>query len=141
MCKVDHSRRSFLRTASLTSMAGFYASPFLIGLNSLAAMAQGSGLSDYRALVCVFLQGGNDGHGTVIATDPTSFSAFTQARSGAPGLAYPMNELLPITSTCSATPGLRIRLTGSADNSAAICSHPLLHSHLSDLPNFNRCND
>ena len=96
MCKVDHSRRSFLRTASLTSMAGFYASPFLIGLNSLAAMAQGSGLSDYRALVCVFLQGGNDGHGTVIATDPTSFSAFTQARSGAPGLAYPMSELLPI---------------------------------------------
>ena len=66
MCKVDHSRRSFLRTASLTSMAGFYASPFLIGLNSLAAMAQGSGLSDYRALVCVFLQGGNDGHGTVM---------------------------------------------------------------------------
>ena len=97
MYKFDHSRRSFLRTASLTSMAGFYASPFLIGLNSLAAMAQSTGLSDYRALVCVFLQGGNDGHGTVIATDPTSFSAFTQARSGAPGLAYPLAELLPIT--------------------------------------------
>jgi uncharacterized protein (DUF1501 family) len=46
--------------------------------------------------VCIFLQGGNDGHGTVIATDPSSFGAFTQARSGAPGLAYPMNELLPI---------------------------------------------
>jgi uncharacterized protein (DUF1501 family) len=42
------------------------------------------------------LQGGNDGHGTVIATDPSSFSAFTTARSGAPGLAYPMGELLPI---------------------------------------------
>jgi len=96
MCKFDHSRRSFLRTASLTSMAGFYASPFLIGLNSLAAMAQSTGLSDYRALVCVFLQGGNDGHGTVIATDPTSFSAFTQARSGAAGLAYPLADLLPI---------------------------------------------
>ena len=96
MCKFDHSRRSFLRTASLTSMAGFYASPFLIGLNSLAAMAQSSGLTDYRALVCVFLQGGNDGHGTVIATDPTSFNAFTQARSGAAGLAYPLSELLPI---------------------------------------------
>lgn len=77
-------------------MAGFYASPFLIGLNSLAAMAQSTSLTDYRALVCVFLQGGNDGHGTVIATDPTSFSAFTQARSGAPGLAYPLANLLPI---------------------------------------------
>jgi uncharacterized protein (DUF1501 family) len=81
----------------MASMAGFYVSPFLLELNSLAAMAQGTGGSDYRALVCIYLQGGNDGHGTVIATDPGSFAAFTQARSGAPGLAYPMSELLPIT--------------------------------------------
>jgi uncharacterized protein (DUF1501 family) len=96
MCKTQQSRRQFLRTASMASMAGFYVSPFLLELNSLAAMAQGTS-SDYRALVCVYLQGGNDGHGTVIATDPSSFAAFTQARSGAPGLAYPMSELLPIT--------------------------------------------
>jgi uncharacterized protein (DUF1501 family) len=96
MCKFEHSRRQFLRTASLASMAGISASPFILGLNSMAAMAQGSGASGYKALVCVFLQGGNDGHGTVIATDPTSFTAFTQARSGAPGLAYPQSELLPI---------------------------------------------
>ncbi|MGO9326305.1 MAG: DUF1501 domain-containing protein [Terracidiphilus sp.] len=81
----------------MASMAGIYASPFLLELNSLAAMAQSATGSDYRALVCVYLQGGNDGHGTVIATDPSSFAAFTSARSGAPGLAYPMNELLPIT--------------------------------------------
>jgi uncharacterized protein (DUF1501 family) len=96
-------------------MSGLYASPFLLGLNSLAAMAQGSGMSDYRALVCVFLQGGNDGHGTVIATDPTSFSAFTQARSGAPGLAYPLSELLPIvpkTSQNSRTFALNPNLAG-----------------------------
>ncbi len=96
MNKLERSRRQFLRTASMASMAGLYASPFLLELNSLAAMAQGTGASDYRALVCVFLQGGNDGHGTVIATDPDSFSAFSQARSGAPGLAYPMSQLLPI---------------------------------------------
>src|SRR5580698_5818029 len=97
MCKFHQSRRQFLRTASMASMAGFYVSPFVLELNSLAAMAQGTGGSDYRALVCVYLQGGNDGHGTVIATDPDSFAAFTSARSGAPGLAYPMSELLPIT--------------------------------------------
>ena len=96
-CNCKHTRRQFLRTASMASMAGIYASPFLIELNSLAAMAQSASGSDYRALVCVYLQGGNDGHGTVIATDPSSFAAFTAARSGAPGLAYPMNELLPIT--------------------------------------------
>ena len=96
-CNCKHTRRQFLRTASMASMAGIYASPFLLELNSLAAMAQSASGSDYRALVCVYLQGGNDGHGTVIATDPSSFAAFTSARSGAPGLAYPMNELLPIT--------------------------------------------
>src|ERR1700721_1241082 len=92
----ERSRRQFLRTASMASMAGLSVSPFLLELNSVAAMAQSSGGSGYRALVCVFLQGGNDGHGTAIATDPSSFSAFTTARSGAPGLAYPMGELLPI---------------------------------------------
>jgi uncharacterized protein (DUF1501 family) len=97
MCKHDHTRRQFLRTASFASMAGISASPFLVGLNSMAAMAQNTGATDYKALVCVFLQGGNDGHGMVIATDPDSFSAFTAARSGAPGLAYPMTDLLPIT--------------------------------------------
>lgn len=95
--RFERSRRQFLRTASMASMAGFYASPFLIELQSLAAMAQESSSTDYRALVCVYLQGGNDGHGTVIATDPSSFAAFTQARSGAPGLAYPKSELLPVT--------------------------------------------
>jgi uncharacterized protein (DUF1501 family) len=96
MNRYEQSRRQFLRTASMASMAGFAVSPFLLELNGLAAMAQESSGSDYRALVCVYLQGGNDGHGTVIATDPASFAAFTQARSGAPGLAYPMSELLPI---------------------------------------------
>jgi uncharacterized protein (DUF1501 family) len=91
------TRRQFLRTASMASMAGFYVSPFLLELNSVAAMAQSSGTSDYRALVCVYLQGGNDGHGTVVATDPDSYAAFVTARQGAPGLAYPLADLLPIT--------------------------------------------
>src|ERR1700735_3910166 len=97
MNKHELSRRQFLRTASMASMAGLSVSPFLIELNSVAAMAQQSSPTDYRALVCIFLQGGNDGHGTVIATDPDSFSAFTTARSGAPGLAYNQSDLLPVT--------------------------------------------
>jgi uncharacterized protein (DUF1501 family) len=95
MNKHELSRRQFLRAASMASMAGLSVSPFLLELNSVAAMAQ-SNPTDYRALVCIFLQGGNDGHGTVIATDAESFSAFTTARSGAPGLAYSQSDLLPI---------------------------------------------
>jgi uncharacterized protein (DUF1501 family) len=96
MNKHELSRRQFLRTASMASMAGFAVSPFLLELNSVATMAQQSSPTDYRALVCIFLSGGNDGHGTVIATDAESFSAFTTARSGAPGLAYSQSDLLPI---------------------------------------------
>src|SRR5580698_1330128 len=99
MCKTDHSRRHFMKTASYAAMAGVTASPTLHSMRALAAMTShsASAPTDYRALVCVYLQGGNDGHGTLIATDTDSFTAFTQARSGAPGLAYPLNELLPIT--------------------------------------------
>ena len=97
MCKFHPTRRQFLRTASMASMAGFYVSPFFLELNSMAAMAQESTGSDYKALVCVYLQGGNDGHGTVIATDSESYAQFVQARQGAPGLAYPLADLLPIT--------------------------------------------
>jgi uncharacterized protein (DUF1501 family) len=68
-----------------------------MNLNAIAAMAQGSSSTGYRALVCVDLLGGNDGHGTVIATDTDSYAAFSQARSGAPGLVYAMGDLLPIT--------------------------------------------
>jgi uncharacterized protein (DUF1501 family) len=97
MCKFHQSRRQFLRSASMASMAGFYVSPFFLELNSMAAMAQASTGSDYKALVCVYLQGGNDGHGAVIATDTDSYAQFVQARQGAPGLAYPLADLLPIT--------------------------------------------
>jgi uncharacterized protein (DUF1501 family) len=97
MNKQELSRRHFLRTASMATFAGMAASPFLLELNGIAALAQQASPTDYKALVCIFLQGGNDGHGSVIATDADSFSAFTTARSGAPGLAYPLSTLLPIT--------------------------------------------
>src|SRR5271165_7300253 len=96
MKKIDHSRRHFLKTASLASMAGLSVGPFLFDLTTMTAMAAQSSPTDYKAIICLFLQGGNDGHGTVVATDTASYNAFTQARSGAPGLAYSMGQLLPI---------------------------------------------
>jgi uncharacterized protein (DUF1501 family) len=56
--------------------------------------------SDYRALVCVFMAGGNDGNNTVIPNhnDATisNYSVYSAARSAA-GLALPQASLLPIT--------------------------------------------
>jgi uncharacterized protein (DUF1501 family) len=101
MRKIDHSRRQFMKTASYAAMAGVSVSPTLHSMRALAAMTSQTAApsSGYQALVCVYLQGGNDGHGTLIATDPDSFAAFTAARSGAEGLAYALSDLLPITPT------------------------------------------
>lgn len=55
---------------------------------------------DYRALVCVFMQGGNDGNNTVIPNHAdaslSSYAAYASARS-AQGLAIAQNQLLPIS--------------------------------------------
>lgn len=56
--------------------------------------------SDYRALVCILLSGGNDGNNLIVPnhSDATisNYSAYASARS-AQGLAIPQNQLLSIT--------------------------------------------
>src|ERR1700760_1942357 len=68
------SRRGFIRigAASIGSLA---LRPFAV----LPAMAQTSA-ADYRALVCVFLFGGNDSNNTVVPMDDSSFNAYSSLR-------------------------------------------------------------
>ena len=67
------SRRSFLQRAGLMSLAST-ATPWAI---SLAAMGEAAAATatDYKALVCVFLYGGNDYANTLIPFDQTSYDA------------------------------------------------------------------
>src|SRR5262249_51532944 len=55
--------------------------------------------SDYRALVCVFMPGGNDENNTVIpnhtAATISNYTVYSNARTAA-GLAIPQASLLPI---------------------------------------------
>lgn len=82
-------RRSFIKYASLAA-AGNIAGLLPFGaLNALAATG-----SDYKALVCVFLFGGNDANNTVIPFDSTGYGAYSGIRAG---LALPQNTLLPLT--------------------------------------------
>jgi uncharacterized protein (DUF1501 family) len=67
------SRRNFIRigAASLGTLA-------LRRFAEIPALAQtGSG---YRALVCVFLYGGNDSNNTIVPMDDANFKAYTSAR-------------------------------------------------------------
>ena len=72
------SRRAFLQRASALSVAGV-AAPWAI---NLAAMAEASAATatDYKALVCVFLYGGNDYANTVAPYDTTSHASYLSFR-------------------------------------------------------------
>ena len=67
------SRRELIRlgTASVGTLA-------LRQFGLMPALAESA--TDYRALVCVFLFGGNDSNNTVIPTDDASYKAYQSAR-------------------------------------------------------------
>ena len=80
---MNTSRRAFLQRASALSLAGV-ATPWAL---NLAAMAEASAATanDYKAIVCVFLYGGNDYGNTLVPYDTTNYNAYQQLR---PTLAY-----------------------------------------------------
>jgi len=77
---IDGNRRQFLQTASALSVLGG-ATPLALNLAGIGAAAAQGAPEDYRALVCVFLFGGNDQTNTVIPFDPAEFNAYTAARA------------------------------------------------------------
>ena len=86
-------RREFLRQAcgALAGSAALAASLRSFGLVEALAGAQGA--SDYKALVCLFLNGGNDGHNTLVPRDASEYNLYAAARGE---LAIPRDQLLPI---------------------------------------------
>ena len=82
------SRRAFLRQASSLSVAGI-AAPWALNLAALGEAAAATA-SDYKALVCVFLYGGNDYGNTLIPYDSASYALYQAQR---PTLAYARSAL------------------------------------------------
>ena len=92
-------RRRFLQGSALL--------PAAAGLASLPGTSSGAG-EDYRALVVVFLRGGNDGHNTLVPTDGL-YNDYLTARQN---LAIPKASLAPLSGsaaghTFGVHPGLR----------------------------------
>lgn len=92
-----HSRRAFLRRAGHLAMAGT-AMPFALNLAAMGeAAAQAAPSDDYKALVCVFLFGGNDYANTVVAYDDASYNAYSAIRlpQASGGIAIAKDALTP----------------------------------------------
>lgn len=112
----NESRRRFLRQA-LCATAGTAAFSGLMGklqIAQAAVMAQ-SCISDYRALVCIFLNGGNDGFNMVVPRDARHVAYASQRGS----LAIPQASLLPLNllepAQDGGSYGLHPQMTGVRD--------------------------
>lgn len=112
---MNRSRRRFMKAAAAGGLAyAFGRTPGVID----AYAAGVGGFADYRALVCVFLAGGNDCWNMVVPTGTAEYAAYSKARGGemgvASGLAVPKASLLPIhpSNTGSATFGVHPSMSG-----------------------------
>jgi uncharacterized protein (DUF1501 family) len=96
------SRRRFLRRSAAWGAAA--AVPFAMDLQNMAYAADTSG---YKALVCVFLFGGNDNSNTVVPYTTAEFNDYVAAR-GSATLALTQAELAPIAA--ASLPGRQVAL-------------------------------
>ena len=85
------SRRDFLKT-SACALGGMALASTVENLGLIHAMAQGG--TDYKALVCLFMNGGNDGNNMFI--DLNQYASYSSARS-ASTLAIQQGSFLPVT--------------------------------------------
>lgn len=138
MSSLNASRRRFLRQAGALPAWGVLGGPLALNLAALSA-AHAQSTADYRALVCVFLLGGNDAYNTVLPTDAASWTAYTAARSGTLALHPPGT---PAQSTAAA--GSPDRLGGvlplsplTAPAGRTLALHPCL-TRLASLFNVDR---
>src|SRR4051812_19244272 len=100
----DLSRRNFIgaccATVGATGMLSTLAQLRAIGGAADASVPMPtSGISarergDYKALVCLFLAGGNDANNVIIANDTAGYAAYKAARGS---IALPQEGLLPLS--------------------------------------------
>jgi len=101
--RADASRRSFLRAvSSLAATAAIpqHGLPLASSLAGLAALASQSShaatTGGYKALVCLYMNGGSDSHNWVVPTDATGYADYAKARGE---LAWAANGLQPLSMT------------------------------------------
>lgn len=86
-------RRNFLKTASWGALAQLAdVSP----LRSISALAQSSNSNDYKALICLFMSGGNDSNNMLVPISGAQYNAYSIARGT---VAVSQSSLLPLANT------------------------------------------
>ncbi|MGI8482539.1 MAG: DUF1501 domain-containing protein [Chthoniobacterales bacterium] len=86
------TRRTFIRQAACAALttSGLLNTIFDLRRLSAATIVEG----DYKALVCLFLFGGNDANNVIVPNDAAGYASYAAARGV---LALPQNTILPLT--------------------------------------------
>ena len=95
------SRRGFIRQAACAALGTGALSAAIGDLRFINSAVAQSAISDYKALVCIFLSGGNDSNNLIIPTIPAEHADYSAIRSdvlalpisGAPSVAIPLSPL------------------------------------------------
>ena len=93
---MNRLRRKFIKAAA----AGGIAYAFGRTADTVYAQMSGTGgFADYKALVCLFLFGGNDSWNMVVPSSTAEYNAYSRSRGGgtASSLAIDRSALLPVT--------------------------------------------
>ncbi|MDQ2949836.1 MAG: hypothetical protein M3Y27_28520, partial [Acidobacteriota bacterium] len=85
------TRRDFFRD-TLRSIAAVGAAGAMSKFGEINALAAGS---NYQALVCIFLAGGNDGHNMIVPIT-TAKQSYSLYQAGGQSMALPQAALLPV---------------------------------------------
>jgi uncharacterized protein (DUF1501 family) len=102
------TRREFLKSCG----RGMSAATMLAALGYAARENAYAQTGDYKALVCLFLEGGNDGWNTIVPLEQSAFNTYTTNRGA---LALPQSSLLPVNVPNVGPFGFHPSLTGIRD--------------------------
>src|SRR5580704_11171360 len=90
------TRREFIRRAACAAVGTVAMTSAIRDLRLMNAAVAQTNITDYKALVCIFLQGGNDSNNLIIPTTASQYNNYASIRT--PVLAIPQSAILGVTS-------------------------------------------
>lgn len=96
------TRRKFIRHAACAAVGTVGMTSVLRDMRFMSSALAQSNITDYKALICVFLNGGNDANNMIIPTIPSEWQSYAAARTsvlaipntdGGPATALALNSL------------------------------------------------
>src|SRR5579862_6676672 len=113
-------RRKFIKNTICAALGGasVYSALGQLQLLQAATRATNYAFGDYKALVCVFLYGGNDSFNTVVPYTTAAFNSFYGAGGVRPQRALTQGQLHPLSAPASGA--------GSPGDGNQYALHPLM---------------